>query len=303
MITKESWGDYTLYTLKNENVCAQITDLGAAIVSLKVNGRESVIGHKTPEEYLAMGGQCLGATIGRYANRIGGAAFTLGGRRYALTANEEQNQLHGGDKSYHHLRRWDAEAAGESLRFTLVSPDGDNGFPGCLTAEVSYSLLPDGLRIDFAAETDADTHYAPTNHSYFDLSGRGDCLSAHFQMNAEAYLEVDEGKIPMEKRPVAGTRFDFRAERAVAEDYDHCFILSGEPACTLSDGGRTLRIFTDFPALQVYTGAYLEGDHMPHAALALEPEFYPDSPNRPDFPSTLLHPGERFHKYIEYRFS
>ena len=303
MLTKATWGAYTLYTLENETVSANITDLGAAIVSLKVNGQESVIGHKTPEEYIAMGGQCLGATIGRYANRIGGAAFTLNGRRYALTANEGKNQLHGGDRTYHHLRRWESAEEGETLCFTLVSPDGDNGFPGCLTAEVRYSLLPDGLRIDYSAETDADTHYAPTNHSYFDLSGRGDCLSARFQMNAGEYLTVDEGKIPVEKRPVEGTRFDFRTERAVAEDYDHCFILSGAPACTLSDGGRTLRIFTDFPALQVYTGTYLEGDHKPNAALALEPEFYPDSPNRPDFPGTLLRPGERFHKYIEYRFA
>ncbi len=302
MIKKETWGEYTLYTMENETVCAKIADLGARIVRLKVNGKETVIGHKTAEEYLTLGG-CLGATIGRYANRIGGAAFTLNGRRYELTANEGKNQLHGGNKSYHHLRRWDAKEDGEILRFTLVSPDGDNGFPGCVTAEVSYSLLPDGLRVDYRAETDADTHYAPTNHSYFDLSGRGDCLSAQFQMNADTYLEIDEGKIPVAERPVEGTRFDFRTMRAVKENYDHCFVLSGEPACTLSDGGRTLRIFTDFPALQVYTGSGLKGDHRPNEALALEPEFLPDSPNHPEFPSTLLRPGESFHKYIEYRFA
>lgn len=300
MISSASWGEYTLYTMDNGTIRAQISDLGATLVSLKYRGKERVIGHDTPEGYLTMGG-CLGATIGRYANRIGGAAFTLNGKAYSLVANEGKNQLHGGNQSYHHLRRWDAEVAEDALRFTLVSPDGDNGFPGCVTATVVYRLLDDGLRIDYEATTDADTFYAPTNHSYFDLSGKGDCLSAIFQINAETYLAVDAEKIPVEEQKVEGTRFDFRTPRPVAEDYDHCFVLSGSPACTLSDGGTTLRIFTDFPALQVYTGSGLKGDHRPNQALALEPEFYPDSPNHPSYPSTLLRPGEQFHRYIEYR--
>lgn len=302
MITSRPWGDYTLYTLDNGTVRAEISDLGATIVSLKFKDKERVIGHATPEEYLTMGG-CLGATIGRYANRIGGAAFTLDGREYRLTANEGVNQLHGGDQSCHHKRRWEAEVRGETLRFTLLSPDGDNGFPGTLRSAAVYSLLPDGLRVDYEGETDAPTPFAPTNHSYFDLSGDGNCLKAQLQLNAESYLEIDGGKIPTAVTPVEGTRFDFRAPRPVREDYDHCFILSGAPACTLTDGGTTLRIFTDLPAIQVYTGSGLKGDHRANAALALEPEFYPDSPNRPDFPSTVLRPGESFHRYIEYRFA
>ena len=302
MIASRAWGEYTLYTLDNGTICAEIADLGATLVSLKYEGKERVIGHETPEGYLEQGG-CPGATIGRYANRIGGAAFTLDGVEYRLVANEGRNQLHGGNRTYHHLRRWACEIDGDVLRCTLFSPDGDNGFPGCVTATVSYSLDGSVLRIDYDAESDSDTYYAPTNHSYFDLSGDGDCLKAQFQVNADTYLEIDEEKIPVAEKSVEGTRFDFRSERPVGEDYDHCFVLSGSPACTLRDGGTTLEIFTDLPALQVYTGSGLKGDFKKNQGLALEPEFYPDSPNHPEYPSALLRAGEHFHKYIEYKFT
>ncbi len=301
MITSSAWGGYTLFTLDNGTVRAQIADLGATIVSLRWRGKERVIGFDAPEGYFAAD-SFPGATVGRYANRIGGAAFTLNGRRYALTANEGKNQLHGGDRPYFHLRRWEAEIRGEALVFTLVSPDGENGFPGTVTAEVRCTLLPDGLRVDYGAVTDADTFYAPTNHSYFDLSGRGDCLSAVLQVNADRYLEVDGENIPVAVRSVEGTRFDLREARRVGENYDHCFVLSGEPACALSDGDCRLRVFTDFPALQVYTGSFLKDPFRPNQAIALEPEFYPDTPNHPEYPSALLRPGERFERYIEYRF-
>ena len=170
MITSRAWGEYTLYTLENGVLSVQIADLGATIVSLKYLDKERVIGHASPEGYLEQGG-CPGATIGRYANRIGGAAFTLNGTEYKLVANEGRNQLHGGNQSYHHHRQWVGEIDGETLQFTLFSPDGDNGFPGCVTATVSYRLDGSTLRVDYEAESDSDTHYAPTNHSYFDLSG------------------------------------------------------------------------------------------------------------------------------------
>ncbi len=302
MITSRAWGEYTLFTLDNGTICTEIADLGATIVSLKYEGRERVIGHKTPQGYLEQGG-CPGATIGRYANRIGGASFTLDGVEYKLVANEGRNQLHGGNETYHHKRRWACEIDGDTLHCTLFSPDGDNGFPGCVTATVSYSLEGSSLRIDYDAESDSDTYYAPTNHSYFDLSGDGDCLKAMFQVNAETYLEIDEEKIPVAEKSVEGTRFDFRTERPVAEDYDHCFVLSGSPACTLRDGGTTLEIFTDLPALQVYTGSGLKDDFKKNQALALEPEFYPDTPHHPEYPSALLRAGEHFHRYIVYRFT
>ena len=303
MIRKENWGGYALYILDNDLLSVRISDLGATVVSLRYKGQERVIGFETPEAYLNSN-DCLGATIGRYANRIGGAAFTLDGKRCTLTANEGRNQLHGGTAGLpHHKRRWEAAAEGESLRFTLLSPAGDNGFPGEVKESVRYSLSGSTLRLDFEGESDAPTHFAPTNHSYFDLSGQGDCRKAMLQLNAEKYLDVDGENIPTAIRSVEGTRFDFRKSRAVRESYDHCFILAGEPACVLTDGESSLTIVTDFPAVQVYTGDGLSGMHRPNAALALEPEFYPDSPNHPEYPSTVLRPGEKLRKFIEYRFA
>ena len=303
MISQSSWGDYKRFTLDNGELSVVISDLGATILSLKFRGKERVIGYETPEEYLN-GTDYLGATIGRYGNRIAGAAFTLNGKRCQLSANEGKNQLHGGNEGLPHSKRaWKAESDGKALRFTLVSPDGDNGFPGTLTARVTYRLDGATLRIDYEGLSDADTHYAPTNHSYFDLSGAGDCMRAQLQLNAERYLTVDEGLIPVSPAPVEGTRFDFRSSRAVGEDYDHCFVLSGSPACVLRDGGTALRIFTDFPAIQVYTGINLSGKLHRNQAIALEPEAYPNSPNRPDFPSSVLRANESFRRYIEYRFA
>ena len=157
MITSRAWGEYTLYTLDNGVLSVQIADLGATIVSLKYKGQERVIGHAEPAGYLEQGG-CPGATIGRYANRIGGAAFTLDGVTYQLVANEGRNQLHGGNQTSYHKRQWASEIDGETLQFTLFSPDGDNGFPGCVTATVSYRLDGSTLRVDNEAESDSDTH-------------------------------------------------------------------------------------------------------------------------------------------------
>ena len=303
MLTKEIWGNFALYTLENDFLCARVSDLGATLISLQYKGQERVIGFETPEDYLASN-DFLGATVGRYANRIAGAAFTLDGTRYTLTANEGRNQLHGGTAGLlHSKRRWEASVEGESLRFRLLSPAGDNGFPGEVCESVRYSLSGAVLRLDFEGECDAPTHYAPTNHSYFDLSGRGNCLEAVLQLNAETYLAVDGENIPTSVEAVEGTRFDFREPRPIGENYDHCFVLSGEPACVLTDGDCSMTIRTDFPAIQVYTGSGLSGSHRPNAAVALEPEFYPDSPNHPEYPSTVLRPGERFRKYIEYHFA
>ena len=303
MIIKEIWGNFSLFTLENEFLRVRVSDLGATLVSLQYKGQERVICYETPEDYLASN-DFLGATVGRYANRIAGAAFTLDGKRYTLTANEGRNQLHGGTAGLlHNKRRWEAAIERESLRFSLLSPAGDNGFPGEIKETVRYSLSgATTLRLDFEGECDAATHFAPTNHSYFDLSGHGKCLDAVLQLNADKYLAVDGENIPTAVETVEGTRFDFRQARPIGENYDHCFVLAGEPACVLTDGDCRMTIRTDFPAIQVYTGSGLSGSHRPNAAVALEPEFYPDSPNHPEYPSTVLRPGEVFRKYIEYRF-
>ncbi len=300
MVSKTKFGAYALYTIDNGELSVSVTALGATVTSLRFRGRECVPAYDSPEGYLG-GTAYLGAAIGRYGNRIAGARFSLNGREYVLPANEGANQLHGGPDSYDR-REWTAEVLDDALRFTLLSPDGDNGFPGNLTAAVTYSLKGSTLRLDFEGDCDADTVYAPTSHMYFDLSGRQNCLEDSLRVNASRYLEVDAGLIPTELTPVEGTRFDFRAMRPIGQAYDHCFVLDGETACVLRGGETQMTLRTDFPALQVYTGEFLPAPFRPFGAVALEPESYPDSPNRPDFPSTVLRAGEHYHRWAEYRF-
>lgn len=301
MIVKREFENYDLYILANEHLQLSVTNLGATVVSLRYKGRETVLGYDSPALYLEKDA-FLGAVIGRYANRIGGSAFTLGGVEYRLPANEGENQLHGGPDSYDR-RPWEAEIRGETLRFTLQSPDGDNGFPGNLTAVVDYSLQGDTLRMDYEARCDKDTVYAPTSHMYFDLSGKGDSLKARLEVNADYVLEVDKGLIPTGRLLPVDPVFDFRKMRTVGRDYDHCFVLNGEYCCALEDGGLRMEIRTDFPAVQIYTGTFVPAPHGKNGGLAIEPEFFPDSPNKPDFPSTLLRAGEDFRRWAEYRFS
>ena len=300
MVTKTNFGAYALYTIEAGELAVSITTLGATVTSLRFRGRECVPSYDSPEGYLG-GTAYLGAAIGRYGNRIAGARFTLNGKKYRLPPNEGLNQLHGGPNSYD-KREWMAEVLDDAVRFTLYSPDGDNGFPGALTAVLTYSVRGGTLRLDFEGDSDADTVYAPTSHMYFDLSGRENCREAELQVNASHYLEVDAGLIPTEVTPVEGTRFDFRGMRKIGQAYDHCFVLDGETACVLRDGEIQMTLATDLPALQVYTGEFLPAPFKPFSAVALEPESFPDSPNRPDFPSTVLRAGEHFHRWAEYRF-
>ena len=300
MVRVEQFGEYLLYTIAAGELEVSITDLGATVTRLCFQGRDTVIGYDRPEDYLA-GGAYLGAAIGRYGNRIAGARFMLNGTEYRLPANEGKNQLHGGPDSFD-KRRWEAQVLDDAVRFTLVSPDGDNGFPGELIAALTYSVRGNTLRLDFEGDAKADTVYAPTSHMYFDLSGRRDCREAVLSINASRYLEVDEELIPTALCGVAGTRFDFREARRVGEAYDHCFALDGETACVLCDGGVRMTLCTDLPGLQVYTGTGLHAPFGAYGALALEPESFPDSPNRPDFPSTVLRAGEHYHRWASYTF-
>lgn len=293
-------GVFGLYELNNDSIRIRVSDLGATLVSLQFRGKETVLGYDSIYEYLS-GTDFLGASIGRYGNRIAGAAFTLGGVRYTLPANEGRNQLHGGPEAFD-KRRWEVERQEEdALRLTLLSPDGDNGFPGNLRAAVTYRLLPDGLRIEFEGESDRDTVFAPTNHSYFDL-GAHDALAHELFVNADRVLSVDNELIPLQPVPVRG-KFDLRSLRTLGEDLDHCFPLKGEHAVTLRYQGLHMDLYTDFPAVQIYTGAGLHAPWQKNSGVAIEPEFYPNSPNRPDFPSTTLRAGEHFFKYAEYRFT
>ena len=300
MVTRTRFGAYELYTIDNGELAVSVTTLGATVTALRYRGRDCVPSYDSPEGYLG-GTAYLGAAIGRYGNRIAGARFTLNGKEYRLPANEGPNQLHGGPESYDR-RAWTAEVLEDAVRFTLLSPDGDNGFPGNLSAALTYSLSGSTLRLDFEGDTDADTVYAPTSHMYFDLSGRENCLAAELSVGASRYLEVDAGLIPTDITPVEGTRFDFRSMRKIGSAYDHCFVLDGETACVLRDGEVQMTLTTDFPAVQVYTGEFLPPPFKPFGAVALEPESFPDSPNRPDFPDTTLRAGEHFRRWAEYRF-
>ena len=214
MVKKEKFGKYEKYTIEAGALRAEAITLGAAIKSLRYKGRETVLGYERPEAY-AQDGACLCAAVGRYANRIGGARFRLDGREYALAANEGPNQLHGGPNSLH-KRIWQAEPLGEdSLRFSIFSPDGDNGFPGNLSMAVTYSVSGGSLRIDFEGESDMDTVFAPTSHLYFNLDGSESVLDTELMINAGGVLEVDGALIPTGKILPAEGRFDFSGMRKI----------------------------------------------------------------------------------------
>lgn len=299
MIQHGKFDGYEQYVIASERLRVSVIGLGATVTSLRFEGRELTLGYGSAAEYLH-GGGCAGAIVGRYANRIGGARFSIDGREYRLTANENGNQLHGGPEAFHR-RVWSAEARGEyALRFMLDSPDGDNGYPGNLTAAVTYSVDGARLRIDFEGESDADTVFGPTTHMYFNLGGGDNILDTVLRINASGWAEVDGELIPTGRVLPAEGDFGFRAPREIGRDFDHCFLLDGQDACTAEAGGVRLELRTDYPALQLYTGAGLARKNQ---GFALEPQFVPDSPNRPEFPSPVLRRGEKFHRFAEYSFS
>ena len=300
MITKDLFGSYDRYNLSNGELEVSIITLGATVISLKHKGQDRAVCYDDPAAALA-GHGFLCKAVGRYANRIGGAAFTLNGKHYVLPPNENKNQLHGGPNSVD-KRIWDAEILDDdAIRFSITMPDGDNGYPGNLTMWVTYSLKGSALRVDFGGETDQTTVFAPTVHPYFTLGGES-VLQAKMQINASGHLEVDNELIPSGKVLPCEGRFDFSELREIRENLDDCFVISSEHACTVEENGSRMEVWTDFPAIQVYTGAKLPAPYRANQGLAIEPEFYPDSPNHPSFPSTVLNPGDSFEKYVEYRF-
>lgn len=311
MISKKNFGEkYSIYTIENANgMKVSITDLGATVQSLWVKNRtggftDVVLGYDTPEEYLENDGY-MGAFIGRYANRIGGARFFLGDTEYKLCENEGKNILHGG-RGYDR-RRMKASTTENSITFSISDPDGENGFPGNVDASVCYELTDNNeLIIKYSAVSDKDTVLCLTNHSYFNLRGEGDILSQQLRIGADAYLPVDGELIPTgEIRKVEGTEFDFRSMRKVGSTmYDHSFVLDGSGFCTeMYDefSGIDMTVYTDMPAVQLYCGGSLTkrkgkgaAVYDKGSALCLETQFYPDSPNKPEFPSAVLKAGEHF---------
>lgn len=320
MIYEKNFGkDYTLYTIESKNgIKVSVTDLGATVQSIATPDRNGVfgdvvLGYDSAEEYLA-NGDYLGATIGRYANRIGGAKFSIDGTEYRITANEGRNTLHGGvgfDK-----KKFDVVCKSDNaITFAIVSPDGDDGFPGNVKVSVSFCLNDENaLEICYTAVSDRDTVLNLTNHSYFNLRGEGKVLEHELRLNADCYTPVDEEQIPTgEVRSVEGTDFDFRSMRKIEKDfYDHNFVLNGDGLCAEvfePASGRTMFVTTDMPGVQFYAAAWLTerngkngAVYGKNSALCLETQFFPDSPNRPEFPSCLLKKGEVFSSKTVYKF-
>ena len=328
----------TLYTVTNsKGVEARIITYGGILVSLRVPDNRGamgdvVLGHDTLADYTADNKTYFGALIGRYANRIGHATFTLDGATYTLPANDNGNSLHGGP---HGLDKhvWTGMALREGVELTYVSKDGEAGYPGTLTAVVSYHVLENNtLQIHYTATTDKDTVVNLTNHSYWNLKGDGDILGHLVTINADQYTPVDAGLIPTGVlAPVAGTPFDFRTpttpgarinqddpQLKLGHGYDHNWVInrSGSGvslAARVEDPstGRVMEVYTDQPGIQFYTGNFLDGTVKGkggkvanlHDALCLETQHFPDTPNKPSFPTATLKPGGKYDTTTEFRFS
>jgi len=340
-ITSMAFGNYegkpvTRYVLSNAHgVQVSIIDYGGTVTSIMVpdkNGNlgDVVLGFDSFDGYVQQKEPYFGALVGRYANRIGKAKFTLDGKTYSLAANNNGNSLHGGNKGFDKVM-WAAQKLSDSsLKLTYQSKDGEEGYPGNLSTEVIYTLGSDNaLKIDYSATTDKATPVNLTNHSYFNLSAGADStiLNHELQLNADKYTPVDDNLIPTgESLDVKNTPMDFTQTKTIGRDidkvkggYDHNWILNGSgnelrAAATLYEpnSGRFMEVLTTQPGIQFYTGNFLDGSlrftkdrqrYVQHGALCLETQHYPDSPNRPAFPNTILKPGDVYHQTTVYRFS
>jgi aldose 1-epimerase len=303
--------------LRSDRLRATFTPLGARLVSLDFDGADMLAGGGTDEQLLA-GDWTAGAVCGRHAGRISQARFTLDGQEHRLVPNMGEHQLHGGPDNFA-VRRWEAEQSGNALRFKLHSPDGDQGFPGALDAAATYELDGDTLALSFEARTTKPTIINLTNHAYWNLSGGArDAFAHEMQIDANGFLPLNELLLPSgEIRQVEGTRWDFRRLRPVGEAYDNCWVLNGERGemkrgLILRDPGsrRRMEVWTTECGMQMYTAIHWN-DGMPgrtgplaqHAAIAIEPQNFPDAPSHPNFPSGVLRPGEVYRHRSEWRFN
>jgi aldose 1-epimerase len=322
-----------LFIVKAGELAISLTDYGATLVSIMLpDGRggydDILLGCSTLSGYTG-NHPFFGATVGRYANRIGGSRFSLGGKDYLLAANDGANHLHGGYKGFNTFV-WKAESSegpkGSAVKFSRRSPDGEEGYPGNLDVSVVYSLSKAGeLSIAYEARTDAETIVNLTNHAYFNLRGEGQGLILDHELSlaCSSFLPVDSGLIPRgDPIPVAGGPFDFRKAKKIGRDietaggYDHCFVLDGKGPGLVNFAevrepvtGRRMTAATTLPGVQLYTGNFLGGSigkrgsvYKKHSAFCLETELFPDSPNKPQYPSSRLLPGQVWGHETVYRF-
>lgn len=310
-------------------VVLEVLDLGATVHRLWVTGgdgarRNVVLGHATAEEYLDSS-DYVGGTIGRFANRIAEGRFRLAGREVQVPTNDRGNHLHGGPEGFHR-RLWEVqEATDDVLRLGLVSPHGDQGYPGTVQASVQFTVTAQTVGVELSATTEATTVLGLTSHAYFDLDGTGTVGAQLLGVHAQSYLPVDDVGLPLDLTPVEGTPFDLRTPRPVGEavaatgGLDHSFALEDSAtgaadvraaATLISPRTATrLEVWTDQPGLQVYAGGGFDGTRRattgetygPGAGVALEAQVFPDTPNRPDLGSALLEPGAVYLSRIEWR--
>jgi aldose 1-epimerase len=327
-----------LYTLKSEGIEASIMTYGARVVSIKTPDRDGkvaniVLGYSALDGYVADKSTYFGAIVGRYGNRIAFGKFSIDGHQYQVPTNNNANSLHGGTVGFDRLV-WQAKTITDGVEMTLVSKDGDQGFPGTLTVHVRYTVHHGALRIDYIESTDKPTVVNLTNHSYFNLAGDGTTtiLNDELTLPADQYTPVDAGLIPTGVlAPVEGTPFDFRKamvigarihddneQLKIAGGYDHNWVLRGKNGEVKTAGrvydstsGRVLTVTTTEPGVQFYTGNFLDGTkygaaqegHAKNTGLCLETQHFPDSPNHPAFPTTELKPGETRHSTTTFTFS
>ncbi len=331
-----------IYTLKDEKIEVRIMNYGGFLLSLKAPDRagkveDVVLGFDDPSEYYennhSKSVAFFGPIVGRYANRIARAKFVLDGKEYTLAKNNGDNCLHGGPGGFH-TRLWTGKIIQDGVELKYLSKDGEEGFPGNLSVTVRYILSGGDLKIEYSAATDKPTVLNLTNHSYFNLSGQGNgtILGEHLKLIASRFTPVDSELIPTgELKSVAGTPFDFRNPHAVGErinaddeqirlghGYDHNFVIDGggkklTEAAEVYDpaSGRVLQVLTTEPGVQFYTSNFLDGSiqgkggvaYSRNTALCLETQHFPDSPNHPEFPTSVLRPGSEFHSITIFRFS
>lgn len=327
-----------LYTLKNASgAYVQLTNIGAAIVSIVVPDKDGklgdvALGYKNPLDYLG-DGPCSGKVPGRYANRIAQGKFTLDGVEYTLPINNGPNHLHGGPQGFH-SQVWDSRVEGDAVEFLYYSEDGEAGYPGNLKTVAHYTWAEDNsLKLILTAETDKPTVVNLTNHVYFNLDGEasGSVLNHKLELNASQFLPTDENLIPLgDPEDVAGTPMDFVEAKTIGQDikadfpalkygkgYDNCYLIDGYMPGQLSEAaqlwgaksGRHLTVLTTQPAVQVYTGNWLKGcpqgktrAYEDYDGVAIECQHCPDSPNRPQYPTTVLRPGEVMEEAIIWVF-
>ncbi|AFL88072.1 galactose mutarotase-like enzyme [Terriglobus roseus DSM 18391] len=331
-VTRASFGNMPdgravdVFTLTSRNVEAKVITYGARLIDIRTpdrNGKiaDVMLGYDTLPEWLADRGSYNGSIVGRYGNRIANGRFTIDGKEYQVPPNDGPNALHGGRGGFD-KKLWTAKQLPDGVELTLVSPDGDMGLPGTLTAQVTYTLKGNALKIDYKATTDKPTVVNLTNHTYFNLTGTDeDVLGHQLIIHGDRYTPTSKTLIPTGKLDsVANTPMDFRTSHTIGEriaapfealtmggGYDHNWVLNGpdgvlKPAADVYEpkSGRTLKVTTTQPGVQFYSGNFLNGmltgrggiKYTKHMGFCLETQHFPDSPNEPSFPSTVLRPGQ-----------